>query len=91
MGTHVIEGKSVITNKRPQIIDRIKRRFRNDGIRGICEALYLRVTREGDEHMKEWTYDELLDLFLKSGFHIEKIHWQKAPNDHCVYISGIKE
>ena len=99
IGTLVIGGKSSLSERRFRIIDRIKKRFRDEGISGLMKAIENRVNRIKyrltgeeieEEHMKVWRYEELLNFIECSGLKIDKIHWQKPPDDHCVYISAMK-
>ena len=43
-----------------------------------------------DDHMFRFTHLQVKDLMEKSGWEIEKEHWQKDPWYFCLYISGKK-
>jgi ubiquinone/menaquinone biosynthesis C-methylase UbiE len=43
-----------------------------------------------DDHMFRFTFLQVKDLLEKSGWQIEKEHWQKYPWNFCLYISAIK-
>jgi ubiquinone/menaquinone biosynthesis C-methylase UbiE len=43
-----------------------------------------------DDHMFRFTHLQMRDLLEKSGWEVEKEHWQKAPWNFCLYISGKK-
>ena len=40
-----------------------------------------------DEHMFCFTHRELIELCTFAGWKLEKEHWQKAPFEHCLYVS----
>lgn len=99
IGTFAIGGKSSLSDRKLQIIDRAKKKFRDEGISGLTKAVGNKINstkrklarvpiEEG--HMKVWKYEELLSIIKYSGLQIEKIHWQKPPDDHCVYICATK-
>ena len=94
IGSAVIGGDSVIPDDGIKILASIKRRFQIQGFRGLLEAIYgrLKVRFAGIEegHMKEWSYKELVTFIGESGLEIEKVHWQKPPENYCVYISCLK-
>lgn len=43
-----------------------------------------------DDHLFEWSYNNLVDLLKQSNFEIEKEHWLKPPYTNVIYISAKK-
>lgn len=107
MGHSVWGGKSKFTleqlNTKPPkvtVTDRIVNRFKADGMGGLLKAVKNNIgglqeakqeKTHADHHTFCWTYDNTIDLLKRTGFKIEKEHWQKAPYDMCIYVSAIKE
>jgi SAM-dependent methyltransferase len=71
---------------------RIQKKIRDEGLVNTGRAIVRRIlgSADHDEHIWHPTYQNLVDLLKTAHFSIEKVHWQKPPNDHVVYILGRK-
>lgn len=49
-----------------------------------------RPSHHTDDHMFRFTYETLMDLYMKTGWDIVKEHWQKPPFQFCIYVCGQK-
>ena len=73
-------------------ISRLRKKMRDQGLwkttrRVIHESLKAISKERGEnDHMFHWKYDDLVDVVSHAGLKIEKVHWQKRPYDHCVYL-----
>ena len=82
-----LSDKGTVSN----LLARIKKKMRDEGVIGVFHGIISRLTHKRlDEHMFHWRYDDLLDLIRITGFKVEKIHWQKPPFEHCVYLTACK-
>jgi hypothetical protein len=86
--------------KPPGLTSRVINKFKTEGVSGILTAVKNNIggghsitgpKTHADHHTFCWTYDNTIDLLKKTGFRIEKEHWQKKPYDMCVYISAVKD
>jgi hypothetical protein len=70
----------------------VRRKLRNEGVAETAKALARRFAgmSEEDKHIWHPTYSELSELFAFAGFSIDKVHWQKPPYDHVVFMLGSK-
>lgn len=89
LGLSVTGNKSSLDGSK---LSRLRKKIRDQGLRHtgkeVCsKALrFVLKDKESNDHMLHWKYDDLADLVEAAGFAIEKVHWQKPPNDHCVYL-----
>ena len=93
IGLSVTGGESSLSDKGSarNLLSRIKKKMRDGGAIGVFRGIVSSVTRKHqDEHMFHWRYGDLLDLIRITGFEVEKIHWQKPPFEHCVYLTAHK-
>ena len=93
IGLSVTGGKSSLSDKGSvgNLLSRIKKKMRDEGVIGVFRGILSQFThKHQDEHMFHWRYDDLLDLIRITGFEVEKIHWQKPPFEHCIYLSALK-
>lgn len=89
LGLHVTGGASSLSTQRSPL-PRVIKKVRDEGLAAAFRAAMLRLVRpEHDHHLWHPTYEELIELVEAVGFSIGKVHWQKPPNDHVVYIQGI--
>lgn len=67
---------------------RLQKKVRDYGVRETVRAIIKRITGSAvqDEHIWHPTYAQLMDLVKAAHFEIEKVHWQKPPFDHVVYL-----
>jgi len=74
------------------LVARLRKKTRDEGLVNTGRAIIRRLfgSADHDEHIWHPTYQDLLDLLEAAHFRIEKVHWQKPPNDHVVYILGRK-
>jgi len=90
IGLSVTGGESSLEDRRK--ISRLRKKLRDQGLwktakRVIYESFKLILKQKGEsDHMFYWKYDDLVDLVGLTGLKIEKVHWQKRPYDHCVYL-----
>jgi len=90
IGLSVTGGKSSLKNISK--LSRLHKKLRDQGLwkttkRVIHESLKVFSEQKGEnDHMFHWQYDDLVDMVKSAGLSIEKIHWQKPPYDHCVYL-----
>ncbi|MCX6985033.1 MAG: hypothetical protein NT118_09845, partial [Lentisphaerae bacterium] len=71
------------------VFSKIRRKLENDGVRGLVDSIIQKLFQK-DDHMYHLTYNQLLDLFEKTGWSVVKEHWQKPPYDFCIYVSLTK-
>jgi SAM-dependent methyltransferase len=94
IGLHVAGGASAIHagSALGTLVSRLRKKIRDEGTKAVVNACISRVTghMERDVHIWHPTYSELLDLLKLAHFEVEKIHWQKPPNDHVVYLLARK-
>ena len=89
IGLSIIWGNSTLNGR---TISRLRKKLRDQGLykttKGVIYKTFKFISklREESDHMFHWKYDDLADLIGLTGFKIEKIHWQKPPYDHCVYL-----
>lgn len=95
IGLSVTGGESSLGDRGK--ISRLRKKLRDQGLcktakRVIVESLKLLSRHKGEtDHMFYWSYDGLVDLVGATGLTIEKVHWQKRPYDHCVYMLSQKK
>jgi SAM-dependent methyltransferase len=94
IGVHVVGGKSPIPEGAGIRVQaaRFRKKMRDKGFRRairVAQDRILGVSR--DEHLWHPTYDSLLELVHWAQFTLEKTHWQKAPNEHVVYLMARKK
>ncbi len=98
VGLAIMEKKYELDNK-VTLPARVARKLKRDVFPSLLSAiskrlLHLRildnVNRHKDDHMFRLTYRELMDLYVRTGWHIVKEHWQKPPCEFCIYACGEK-
>jgi len=94
IGLTVYGGKSSLSDRycgEESLTSKVKRKFREGGVKALVEAVWGRIAHESaDHHMFRWDYDDLVDLLHVTKFRIAKEHWQKPPFSMCVYIAAVK-
>jgi ubiquinone/menaquinone biosynthesis C-methylase UbiE len=71
------------------VFNKIINKLRAEGVDGLGKSIWRKLTKK-DDHIYRFTYEQLLDLFRKTGWKIVKEHWQKPPFDFCIYASAEK-
>lgn len=83
----------------PSIPERLINKLKSEGVSGVLRAASDRLAHLGDQieadaddddHMFRLSYDRLMDLYRRTGWHLVKEHWQKPPYQYCLYACGEK-
>jgi len=94
IGIHVTGGKSSLACGEgfAHLLSRLQKKVRDEGMMATVEATVKRLIgrSERDEHVWHPSYPDLIELLQATNFVLEKEHWQKAPNDHVIYIQARK-
>jgi len=84
---------------RPSRLIQLAEKLKQDGFLGLFQPVSKRfrhletlgrAAHHTDEHMFRFTHRTLTDLYVKTGWHIVKEHWQKPPFQFCIYACGKK-
>jgi ubiquinone/menaquinone biosynthesis C-methylase UbiE len=90
-------GQAVIPKK--TMIEKLFEKIRTGQFDTLGKVLLLQIKRrisrqnyrvKKDDHLFEWSYNNLVDLLKQSNFEKEKEHWQKPPYTNVIYISAKK-
>jgi len=95
IGVFVTGGVSAIREggTARSLVSRIRKKVHDEGLKSAAGTAIKRLAGYASKDMHIWhpTYLELLDLVRFANFEIEKIHWQKPPFDHIVYLVARKK
>ena len=74
------------------LLSRFVNKLKREGAKGFKKAVASRVKTFGRDHIWHWSYENLLDLFDKTNFVIEKEYWQNSDPvaPICIYVSARK-
>jgi len=84
---------------RASLPNRVAEKLKRDGFLSLFCAISKRfrhlrtlgrASHHTDDHMFRLTHSTLIDLYVKTGWHIVKEHWQKPPFQFCIYACGHK-
>lgn len=92
VGLAVKGGRSSIASGGRGVVDRVRRKLRQEGVFALLRAAArrLRPWAPSAHHTRRWTYDDLLSVLAACGFAVDHVLWQKPPHDHCVYVGATK-
>jgi hypothetical protein len=99
VGSAIMEKLAMLEPKTASLTIRVAEKLKRDGFLALFRAISKRFShlrtlgRTGhhtDDHMFRLTYSNLMDLYVKTGWHIIKEHWQKHPFQYCIYACGQK-
>jgi SAM-dependent methyltransferase len=94
IGLHVTGGNSTLASGcgSRRLLSRARKVLRDEGPLALGGKAFARLLHraEDDHHVWHPTYEELIDLICICSFKVQKVHWQKPPNDHVVYILAFR-
>ncbi|MBX2852605.1 MAG: methyltransferase domain-containing protein [Phycisphaeraceae bacterium] len=77
-----------------KVVDKLK----GEGVTGLLRSVIDRVAgvsdhgdADEDDHMFRFTHASLQDLYMRTGWHMTKEHWQKPPYQFVIYACGEKK
>ena len=85
IGVTIKKGEWLKGIPKPPLATRISRKAKS--IFSVSKKSSGRYNTAADDHVSEWSYEELRELLNKTGFKILKEHRQKAPWQNCIYLS----
>jgi ubiquinone/menaquinone biosynthesis C-methylase UbiE len=91
----VVEDSSNVLRTK---VSQLSKKIQQEGLAATSKKIMLKSAQllggsflsEHDPHIFHFNYQELLDLVEKAGFKITKLHRQKPPYEHCLYLSASK-
>ena len=98
VGLSILE-KWELDKKRVSLPIRVAKKLKRDGFLALFRTISKRfrhwstpgrAAHHTDDHMFCLTHSTLVDLYVKTGWHIVKEHWQKPPFQFCIYACGQK-
>ncbi len=85
IGVSIKKGNWLKSPDKPFIIVRVLSKIK----RTLSPDKTPRYKTGADDHVHEWSYEELISLISDNGFTIEKEHRQKSPWQNVIYISAV--
>jgi len=82
VGLAILEKKYELNDDKVTLPIRLARKLKRD--------VFPSLLSHKDDHMFRLTHRELMDLYVRTGWHIVKEHWQKPPCEFCIYACGEK-